>query len=427
MNLEIFLQILEKASDDILIVVFFFIILGFVVVDRVFSKDFKATIISIGVLGTFLGIVLGLYNFNTSDTTKSVSNLLEGLKLAFVTSILGMFFSTLLAVIDAFRKKPSSDDTTTTEALLRSIFNSSKETNKNIHFYLHAINESLHKVLGFLSRGATKEEIITILEKVTSDFNQNLTEQFGSNFKQLNESVKKMEDTTKSLLQSILHSLKEADTNARSRFNEINESLKKALDALSRGAKEEVIEALKKVISDFNKNLTEQFGDNFKQLNESVKKMVEWQENYKAAIAQTEKNLHLVITNLETNAKYSEELTRKYKEMFKTTNQDLSKIIQTNQNQIQNLETHMKSLKKIGDDAHLIVQSINDFSKTIQDSLSGQSKGLERLKDNLVKQLESALGNLNQTLTGLTDKFRKDYEEYLKHFGQLLEKLPKDQ
>ena len=52
-------------------------------------------------------------------------------------------------------------------------------------------------------------------------------------------------------------------------------------ELLSKSATTAVIEALKSVIQDFNNNLTEQFGDNFKQLNEAVYKLVIWQENYK--------------------------------------------------------------------------------------------------------------------------------------------------
>ena len=51
-------------------------------------------------------------------------------------------------------------------------------------------------------------------------------------------------------------------------------------ELLSKSATETVIEALKVVIQDFNKNLTEQFGDNFKRLDESVQKLVTWQQQY---------------------------------------------------------------------------------------------------------------------------------------------------
>ena len=39
------------------------------------------------------------------------------------------------------------------------------------------------------------------------------------------------------------------------------------------------IEALKQAIADFNQNLTEQFGENFSKLNESVGKLLEWQND----------------------------------------------------------------------------------------------------------------------------------------------------
>lgn len=56
-------------------------------------------------------------------------------------------------------------------------------------------------------------------------------------------------------------------------------------DLLSKSATEQVINALKEVIVEFNDKLTEQFGENFKRLDESVKKLVDWQENYKAQLA----------------------------------------------------------------------------------------------------------------------------------------------
>jgi hypothetical protein len=61
----------------------------------------KSIIINIGVLGTFTGIVLGLLDFDTQKVTESVPPLLEGLKLAFLTSILGLSLSVFLSVIQA--------------------------------------------------------------------------------------------------------------------------------------------------------------------------------------------------------------------------------------------------------------------------------------------------------------------------------------
>ena len=45
-------------------------------------KDYKPVIISIGILGTFIGIFCGLWNFNTGNITASVPLLLEGFEIS---------------------------------------------------------------------------------------------------------------------------------------------------------------------------------------------------------------------------------------------------------------------------------------------------------------------------------------------------------
>jgi len=110
------------------------------------KREFKNEIVSLGVLGTFVGISIGLFHFDVTQIKESMPILLEGLKTAFITSGVGIFFSIVISII-----KPK------------------KEQKK----------EDRMMMLG-------------ALELVVRDFNKNLTEQFGDNFKQLNESVKNM-------------------------------------------------------------------------------------------------------------------------------------------------------------------------------------------------------------------------------------------
>ena len=58
-------------------------------------ESMPGTFVTIGLLGTCIGTVLGLFGFNT-DTAhikSSVNELLEGLRLAFIVTILGLIFS----------------------------------------------------------------------------------------------------------------------------------------------------------------------------------------------------------------------------------------------------------------------------------------------------------------------------------------------
>jgi len=81
--------------------------------------------ISIGIFGTFLGIWLGLKGFDTSDINNSIPSLLEGLKMAFITSLFGMFASIFLKFIySVYEKRDISKESIASEdpaVLLRQI------------------------------------------------------------------------------------------------------------------------------------------------------------------------------------------------------------------------------------------------------------------------------------------------------------------
>ena len=77
----------------------------------------------IGVLGTFVGIFVGLWNFDAEKINESVPELLAGLKLAFGTSIVGIGFSVLLKA-DALRvKMGKSEETSYTGATVDDLAN----------------------------------------------------------------------------------------------------------------------------------------------------------------------------------------------------------------------------------------------------------------------------------------------------------------
>ncbi len=63
----------------------------------------SSSLVGLGLLGTFLGLTLGISNFDSSDTTRineSIQGLLAGMGTAFLTSLLGMGFSIILIWID---------------------------------------------------------------------------------------------------------------------------------------------------------------------------------------------------------------------------------------------------------------------------------------------------------------------------------------
>jgi len=106
-----------------------------------FAKEFtehaQATLATIGVLGTFFGIYIGLLDFDVKDIDGSIPPLLDGLKLAFVTSILGMALGIIYRTLSGFiepedHKEASSDEFLIVMKGVRADIQKSSDTQVNL-------------------------------------------------------------------------------------------------------------------------------------------------------------------------------------------------------------------------------------------------------------------------------------------------------
>ena len=156
--------------------IFIFLMLLLVIAGIINKKDFKNEIISIGVLGTFVGILIALNNFDVSDIEKSLPQILEGMKIAFVTSVAGMGLSILLSII---YKLNSKKELNYLEQMLR-----------NQQQIIEQHNKEIEILQNFTSNNT--DEFVKGLSKLIENFNSDMVEQFGENFAKLDKSVEKM-------------------------------------------------------------------------------------------------------------------------------------------------------------------------------------------------------------------------------------------
>ena len=351
------------------------------------QKDFRSTIVSIGVLGTFVGIFIGLWNFDSNNISGSVPKLLDGLKTAFITSIVGMLCAVLLSIVQKFKGNAEAEDEITA---------------------LNSIDKKLSQLEAVVKNSENSFLTNRILYSIDDNI-KNLSSDISGVKSELNKNQERLLDFLKEKLATI-------DSN-----------LKEAVQTLSRGATEEIIKALENVIQDFNNNLTDQFGDNFKLLNESVLKMIEWQESYKSSIQEFEKQLRAIfelteqaVSITQSNAEQITNITQQY-EAIAQTSKKLEEIISTNQNQIQSMESHLKAVATIGDNAKNTTENLQQFSATIQKSLSHQSDALDKFTSELKEHLPQSLDTLNKSLTSLTHQFANDYEQFLGQVRKLMQ------
>ena len=143
-----------------------------------------ALLTTIGVLGTFVGIFIGLVNFDVGNIDKSVPLLLEGMKVAFVTSILGMGSAVFLRVTYVAVPRQALAESVGPEeiySVLTELRNTTREGFENLTSEFRQFAETMAE--------DNSKALIEALEQVIRDLNTQLNEQFGENFKQLNEAV----------------------------------------------------------------------------------------------------------------------------------------------------------------------------------------------------------------------------------------------
>ncbi|MDC0100759.1 MotA/TolQ/ExbB proton channel family protein [Alphaproteobacteria bacterium] len=173
---------------------------------NILSKNAVATLPSIGILGTFIGVLVAVSQFDTSPDgmVQSLGVIMQGLKIAFSTSIYGLAGS----IVVRLNAKASSDSNVEVgpDEILDAIRKGNSESKSGNAKLVDAIagdaDGSLNNQLRLMRQDLTDfaktvaeantTAFIDALKEAIADFNQNLTEQFGENFAKLNEAVGKL-------------------------------------------------------------------------------------------------------------------------------------------------------------------------------------------------------------------------------------------
>lgn len=418
---EIIESFFKQASAASITEVFLYLITSIFVVAVFFSWRVKqpkftayaaALMTSLGILGTFIGIVIGLLNFDTQDIDGSIPALLSGLKTAFITSVYGMVGAVLFNVLDAMvfsakRQRLSNADGLKDEPVQpQDIFNSLEQQRE--------VMTDLHKTMGQVHRGLSGDEegsLIGQFKLLRADMTglSGIQRQLDPN---VEGSFAQVSNKQALALHQDFQTFVEV---SNQRNDEFNEKLFLALDSfaemLSRSATEQIIEALKNVIQDFNKHLVDQFGDNFKALDASVQKLVVWQVQHKEQVesltTQYERGAESLRITEESVTGISNQCENIPASMDK-----LRDVLEVNQHQIAELQQHLAAFVSMRDAAveavptiqqqielvgeHL-VSSSTDVHKRLQDTSDELLKGSNEMRISLEDGAEHFRGSVTTT------------------------------
>ncbi|WP_095499543.1 MotA/TolQ/ExbB proton channel family protein [Paraferrimonas haliotis] len=355
-----------------------------------------ALLTTLGIFGTFAGIVVGLMAFDTTNIDGSIEGLLNGLKTAFLTSLVGILLSLIFRTLQTTGAISKNED-------------HEAATNATPEDILAAINKQ-------------KESIDTLVVAIGGDNDGSILSQMKLLRGDINDNQKLTIKSTQETAET-LKAINEQLTHQKDAFAQFSDKLwikmQDFADMLSKSATETVIEALKQVITDFNKNLTEQFGDNFKQLNEAVKELVTWQDNYKAQIADMTEQYKLGVASISASEESIAKISTESK-VIPETMTNLKDVMEINQHQLKELERHLEAFKDIRDRAVDAVpeirKQIDETVRTIAESVESANVHYKELLTQSDKYIQAHITTSNDLL----EKFVSNTKDGVQTIGDKL-------
>ena len=515
--------------------------------NRRIVEYFPTAVSTLGVLGTFFGITMGLVAFDSGNLDQSIPGLLDGLKTAFFTSLAGMIGSMILSSILNLKQDKTDKGVSDINQAAGTICNavqSMSEMNKRTleklaeqmeeqekdrkAFYrtmgdvmdkvklsqaaiaetlgsintttsstasaldslvilgrsqeasLATVKESIDKVstsadtqtaaitamsetMGGVRTGVEAlsnisdsvlqsvgriEEASASQTEAMQSVQKNADEIAGSTHHlaeildvvsgmsstqdQMNDQVQKLKDILDGEVDQIERSMDKTNSLLERKFDEFTELLKKSNT-------EALVEVMKEVTAEFQKQMdaliSKLIQENFDQLNKSVERLNQWQQENKEMIASLTKQYKEMATNFETT---SESLTRVKDDTESLVSEGgkLRKIVDSLNEVIVNDERFIKTAEHLQKTAELSqtnmeafdasTKALNDWvrkQRNFVDSvqiLLGKLEEIAKIKDyneqfwaGTKKSLEDGVGVLNNTAktlrTSLTDIDRQFY------------------
>ncbi len=342
---------------------------------------------TIGILATFVGIALGLLDLDSKDIQGSLPQLLGGLKTAFFASVAGVAGALLIKLRHYFIGFRQAAPGTGADG---------EVTAGDLAALLKGIQQALV--------GNDEATLVSQLKLLRLDSNE--------------------------------------------RLDALRKAQIEALQKLSEMGSASLVEALRDVIRDFNAKLTEQFGENFKQLNDAVGKLLVWQEQYKDHIETfTQRQTEIAGSMRQSTSDYSEMVTKSgaftktaqdlgglltaletQKQQLVSVLTELAKLLQAASGSLPQIETKLTTLTNQLADAvttnqKQLSKSLLDSSTAMESTVQQVAKGLSTAVTEQQKEVGKALAENVQLIRNSIQSVNQDFAKINQTFNQQLSDL----
>ena len=391
--------------------------------DRFSVSHGPEVLTTMGILGCFTGITIALFSFDPNNIQQSVPSLLGGIRTAFWASLAGVLGALTLRFAQRFRPLSEANESETSDAevidVVRAIDRMDRRQAEDQNRLLVAFQDfSQHMVEN------NQKAVVEALKEVVRDFNQQLTEQFGENFKQLNSAVEKLV-TWQQQYRETLEQLQAEQQKSQLALAQAGESL--ANMAQSAGHFAQTAHALESEIAQLTQTRERLFAQE-----EALARLLETLREVTPTFAAKADDMLSEISSGMT--KVTREIADRMLESHREMRQLVSGTAQSTEQQLARVQSAMtraadslaQSLESAQLQAHRqMLDQLSEHQTLFKQELQAQSQIVKQsvlaLDIALQKELESALQSLAGQLAALSNRFVEDYTPLTQRLRELVD------
>ena len=347
---------------------------------------------SLGILGTFIGLVWGLKNFEPSSyetMTNSVSSLVAGIKVAFLTSIYGIAFA---IIYTSGMKSVFSDMNEKLQAFL-----------EKFHIYVLPTAENESRNLMVASQKLQVKAMKQMAEQLSAEMAQSFEKAINPTFQKMNESLDVLTESVTScqqdVMQEILRSfLREMNGSFKMQFKDFND----ALAQLKKAQKENT-----DYTTSLYHTMSDQLNSSYERQSETMKDMVNELGNAQgrymstaSRIAQDNQEIQkMQQQDYQRVADYLKEAEKTSAKFWVACNQTMQRYVETAS---QGMEKVSAASQTGTDVLKANRQVMEELEKRLADFASCQDKTLQTMEEvrRLLTDISVTKENGNISLTG---------------------------
>ena len=213
-------------------------------------------------------------------------------------------------------------------------------------------------------------------------------------------------------------------------FDRLNKTLEDFAKRLAEDSTKAIVTALETVVKDFNKNLTEQFGENFKQLNLAVGDLVVWQRQYKDELNTLQQKNSQITESLGNATQHLLEISKSLDQLsgsatnFTQKSEQLTVLIYELEKQysliVLGQESLTKTLSAYEGLPPAVNQKIESMITQLQDGANNLTKTVTEGQEKATGATVKATEELKNNLVSLDKQIKSNLDSTMNRFGQQL-------